>query len=175
MSFDAGSLQAFATVASAASTVTGAFGAYSTGQANAGAASYQAAVARNNAAVAEQNAQYALQSGRIEEQTRRQKTAGIIGEQRAKMAASGIDIGSGTPLNLQESTAQVGELDALTIRNNAMRKAYGYRVQASDFDANAGLLDMQASNIFNPMCRLSEISCAGYFLLYPIPPTLAAQ
>ena len=146
MSFDAGSLQMLSSVMSGVGAVTQAYGAYATGQANSNAANYQAAVARNNAIVAEEHARYALEAGRIGEQNQRQKTAQMIGAQRAQMAASGIDIGSGTPLNLQASTAQVGELDALTIRNNAMRQAYGYRVQASDFGANAGLLDMQASN-----------------------------
>src|SRR3990167_11565630 len=108
MSFDAGSLQMLSTVRSGVGAVTGAAGAYSTGQANASAASYQAAVARNNAAVAEQNAQYALQAGRASEQAQRMKTAQMIGAQRAAMGGSGIDIGSGTPLNLQASTAQVG-------------------------------------------------------------------
>ena len=146
MGFDAGSLQMLSMITGGVGAVTSAIGASNTGQANSAAAQYQAAVARNNATVAENNAQYALAAGRTSEQAQRMKTAQMIGAQRASMAANGIDIGSGTPLNIQESTGQVGEMDALTIRNNAMRQAYGYRVQASDFNANAGLLDMQASN-----------------------------
>ncbi len=146
MSFDAGSLQTFAMAASAAGSATSAIGSLTTGNANAQAAQYQAAVARNNQIVADQNAAYAEKSGQSQEAVSRQRTASTIGAQRAQMAANGIDIGSGSALNLQTGTAKIGELDALTIRNNAARAAYGYRVQGSDFGANANLLDMQASN-----------------------------
>ena len=139
-------LQSLSMLLSGVSGVTSAVGAFTGGRAQADAAAYQAAVARNNQTVAESNAAYALQAGKIAEQAQRQKTAQLVGAQRAQMAASGVDISSGTPLNLQQSQQQVGELDALTIRNNAMRQAYGYQVQASDFGANAGMLDMTAKN-----------------------------
>lgn len=146
MSFDASTLQAFAMASSAAGAITGASGALTTGKANAEAAQYQAAVARNNQIVAEQNAQYAVQAGRRQEETQRQKTAQTIGMQRAAMAHNGIDIGSGSALNLQSDAAMVGELDALTIRNNALRQAINFSNQGAAYGANAGLLDKQASN-----------------------------
>lgn len=146
MSFDPQSIAQLSMAASAASSAVSARGAVDTGQANADAATYQAAVARNNSTVAQSNAQYALSAGRQSEYAQRQKTAQMIGMQRAQMAANGIDIGSGTPANIQADTASVGEMDALTIRNNAARQAYGYQVQAADFDANAMLLDRTAAN-----------------------------
>jgi hypothetical protein len=39
---------------------------------------------------------------------------------------------SGTALDLLGDTAQIGEEDALTIRNNAAREAWGYRNQANE-------------------------------------------
>lgn len=146
MSFDASSLQTFAMASSAAASLTGAVGSLTTGNANGQAAQYQAAVARNNEVVAKQNSDFALSAGRRQEEAQRLKTAQVIGMQRAQLAHSGIDIGSGSALRLQEDTARVGELDALTIRNNAARAAYGYEVQASDFGANAGMLDRTAKN-----------------------------
>jgi hypothetical protein len=44
---------------------------------------------------------------------------------------------SGTPLNLLSDTAQIGEEDAQTIRNNAAREAWGYRNQANEASAGA--------------------------------------
>ena len=146
MGFDLSTLQSLSTIAGGVGAVTGAIGSYNSGAANADAAMYQAAVARNNQTVAMQNAKYALDAGRVQEQAQRQKTAQMIGAQRAAMAANGIDISSGTPARIQESTGIVGELDALTIRNNAARQAYNYQVQAGDFEANAGMLDRTASN-----------------------------
>lgn len=146
MSFDASSLQTFAMAASAAGSLASAGGSLTTGNANAQAAQYQAAVARNNEIVSNQNAEYAKQAGVSREQAQRQKTASTIGMQRAQMAKNGIDIGSGSALNLQSDTAMIGELDALTVRNNALRQAINFSRQGADFGANARLLDMQASN-----------------------------
>ncbi len=146
MSFDASTLQMISTGTSAVGGIVGAVGALNSGSANSDSAMYQAAVARNNSTVAEQNAQYALEAGKRQESAQRQKTAQMIGAQRANMAANGIDIGSGSALNLQADSRLVGEMDALTIRNNAERQAYNYRVQAGDFTANSGLLTQQASN-----------------------------
>ena len=135
--------------ASLVGAVTGARGAIDAGGANADAATYQAAVARNNKIISDQNATYALQAGKASESNQRQKTAQTIGAQRAAMAANGIDIGSGSPLNLQADTAMIGELDALTIRNNALRNAINFSRQASDFGANASLLDRRAESSRN--------------------------
>lgn len=146
MSFDADSLQMVSMVTSGVGALVGAVGATQTGQANYQAATYQSAVAQNNQTIAEQNARYALEAGRSQESAQREKTAQMIGMQRAQMAANGIDIGSGSALNVQASTAATGELDALTIRNNAARAAYNYNVQAGDFAANAKLADMTAAN-----------------------------
>jgi hypothetical protein len=40
----------------------------------------------------------------------------------------------------------MGELDALTIRNNAAREAWGYRVQATNYRQSASLTKMAAKN-----------------------------
>lgn len=61
----------------------------------------------------------------------RVKTKQAIGTQRTALAANGVDVNSGSASQLQDDTAMLGELDALTIQNNAAREAYGYRVQAT--------------------------------------------
>jgi hypothetical protein len=43
-------------------------------------------------------------------------------------------------------TAQLGELDALTIRSNAEREAYGYTTQSSNLTAQSGLTRMAGRN-----------------------------
>ena len=143
MSFDASTLQMISAGTSAVGAVSGAVGSMNQGNAGYSSGMYQAAVARNNATIAEQNA---LEAGRVKEGVQRQKTAQTIGAMRASMAGRGIDIGSGSPLNLQADTRIAGELDALTIRNNAERMAYNYRVQSGDFAANSALLSSQADN-----------------------------
>lgn len=144
MGIAAESLKGLSTIASGAGAVMGAVGALDSAEANASASMYQAGVARNNQTIADQNAAYALQAGRVAEQNQRQRTKQTVGMQRAQMAANGIDIGSGSAANLQADTAAVGELDALTVRNNALRQAINYRQQGADFGANAGFLDDRA-------------------------------
>jgi hypothetical protein len=117
-------------------------------QANAAASSaaYQAGMMRNREVIAEKNAQDAIQRGQVAEQQQRLKTAQIIGGQRAALASQGGDVNSGSPLDIQSDTAGAGEQDALTIRSNAAREAYNYKVQGESAGAQAGLLDMQFAN-----------------------------
>jgi hypothetical protein len=54
----------------------------------------------------------------------------VIGTQRAEFAAQGVDVGSGSAVDVQKDTAYQGEIDALTLRTNAAREAWGYTVEA---------------------------------------------
>src|SRR5262245_14171461 len=83
-----------------------------------------------NARVEEEAARDALVRGALGEQQQRQLTRGIIGTQRAGFASQGVDVGTGSALDVQADAAYLGELDALTIRNNAAREAHGYQVEA---------------------------------------------
>lgn len=79
----------------------------------------------------EQQAQSTLQAGERAEQTSRLSTAGLKGAQRAAMAANGVDLGEGSAARVLTSTDVLGESDAETIRANAIRQAFGYRVDAT--------------------------------------------
>lgn len=144
MGIDPATLAMIAIGTQVAGAVVQAGAAAGKGEADAAAARYQAAVSRNNAIIAERNAQAELQRGQQLEASKRERTAQALATQRARMAASGLAIDTGSPLRLQEDVAGLGELDALTIRNNAARAAYGYRVQGMSFESQAGLLGMQA-------------------------------
>lgn len=116
------------------------------GAAQAKADKYQAAVAENNRIIAEQNAVYELQAGQTEEQGQRMKTGQVISQAKAEQGASGIDAATGSAVKVRQTTATIGELDALTIRDNAERRAYGYRAEGVNFQAQAGLYKMQAQS-----------------------------
>lgn len=89
-------------------------------------------VSKVNAGISEQAAKDALARGKVEADDMRQQTKQVIGTQRTGFAANGIDVNTGSAGQIQNDTAALGELDALTILNNAAREAYGYRVQAVD-------------------------------------------
>lgn len=139
----AGSMASAAATASLAASVIGAgmsaYGAIQQGQAARKQAEYQAAVSRNNALLAERQAQDAEQRGKVAEDAQREKIAGLLGTQRAMLAGTGFDLGDDTSASLLGDTAAAGELDALTIRNNAAREAYGYRTRGMNFNADADL------------------------------------
>lgn len=101
------------------------------GQAAAGKANKQ--IADYNAQVAELQAEQALKRGREDESRLRLQTRQTAGSQRAALAAMGIDVDDGTAGQIQDDTTYFGELDALTIRNNAALEAWGYRTQATDY------------------------------------------
>lgn len=124
----------------------GALGAIQQGFAAQQSAKYQSRVAENNAKVAQWQARDATARGAQEEARHRLAVAGTIGTQRSALAAQGTTLDAGSPLDILGDTAAFGELDALTIRGNAEREAYGYRVQGSNFQAESGLLASQGSN-----------------------------
>lgn len=85
-----------------------------------------------NASIADLQAADALARGREEENRFRQGVRLLIGSQRAGIAGGNIDVGFGSALDVQADAAFLGELDALTIRTNAAREAWGFKVEAED-------------------------------------------
>lgn len=136
----------WASALAAASTVFSTVGAYRNSQSAKAAYEYQAEVARNNATVNEWKAQDAITRGQTDEANRRMQTAQLKGRQRAAMAARGVDLGEGSALNILTDTDYMGEIDALTIRDNANREAWAFRSAGANDTANAGLLSTRASN-----------------------------
>jgi hypothetical protein len=125
-------LAAASTAASILGTGMSAFGGMQQGR-------YQAAVAKNNQRLAERQAEDALRRGDLAEDQQRRKTGLILGTQRAGLAGQGTALDEGSPLDIVGDTAMVGETDALTIRSNAEREAWGYRAQAMNFGAQADI------------------------------------
>lgn len=94
---------------------------------------YQEQVAKNNAQIAEWQAQDALRQGQAEEARLRMQSAGLRSEQRVGYAASGVALDSDSVINTMVSTDYMTEYDAATLRTNAARAAWGYRVQGNNY------------------------------------------
>lgn len=111
---------------------------------NQGAASarYNAQVAANNAETAKQNANFAGQEGDANAGIEQIKTRANVGSIKASQAANGIDVNTGSAVDVRSSAAEIGELNALNIRSNAARQAYGYQTQANS-DVAQSQLDRQ--------------------------------
>lgn len=120
--------------------------------------------AKQQAAVDENNSQFdswlagdAIARGRIEENASRQRTAQLKGTQRATLGARGIDLTVGSAEDILSDTDYMGEIDALTIRQNAEREAYGYSRQAAGLAGSADNLRSTAGAISPATAGLSTL------------------
>lgn len=91
-----------------------------------------------NAKVAELQAKDALVRGAQEEGRYRAQVRGLLGTERVAYAAGNIDVSYGSAVDVQADTEFMGELDALQIRTNAAREAWGYQVTAANARAGSG-------------------------------------
>lgn len=93
-----------------------------------------------NADLARKAAKDARNRGDAAEQQHRLKVKGLAGRQTAVMAANGVDLGFGSPLDILGDTAELGELDALTIRKNYEQEADRSFAQEAQFNREEAAL-----------------------------------
>lgn len=94
---------------------------------------YLEAVYDKNAGFADSQAEDAIARGFETEFRRRAETRQQVGSQRASLAGQGIDVNYGSALATQMDARDIGEVDVATIRNNARREAWGYKVEAYNY------------------------------------------
>jgi hypothetical protein len=103
---------------------------------------YEGDILDQNAGLAQQQAADSLARGREAEGRQRAQGRQLAGAQRAAFAASGVEIDSGSAADVMANDHALDELDAMTIRNNAAREAWGYQVQSNDYRRQADLARM---------------------------------
>jgi multidrug efflux pump subunit AcrA (membrane-fusion protein) len=135
--FNAGNFSSVGTGLQVAGVLGSTLGAYNKSSLEKQGYAYESAVARSNAQLAEYQAADAIVRGQTTENNVRQKTAQLKGTQRASFAARGIDMGSGSALDILTSTDYMGERDALLARDNAGREAWGHTVEATNYTNKA--------------------------------------
>jgi hypothetical protein len=87
-------------------------------------------LAEYNAKVATLQGKYAIERGQQTEARARIATGQMQGAQRAAYAGQNVLVDDGTALEAQTDAAKWGEIDALTIRNNAALEAWGFKQSA---------------------------------------------
>lgn len=127
--------------------ILGAIGAWAGAGAQKTSLRAQAEIAEINARAAESNAQAVLFAGQREQQRSMLHTAGLKGAQRARIAANGIDLGVGSAVRVLTTTDVMGQIDANQIKANAVRQAWGQRVQATNYQNDALVKRANASAI----------------------------
>ena len=133
----------------AAGAAMGTVGSYYSAQNTKSNLQMQANLADTNAQIAELGAQSALAQGAKEEQRSRLQTTALKKSQRVAMAANGVDLGQGSAAEILTSTDLMGDIDANTIKANAVRNAWGYRTQATNYQ-NQALMNRASAGAISP-------------------------
>jgi hypothetical protein len=120
-------------IAGGASAGLGAYGQYQQAQA-------AKETARHNQRLADMQADDARDRGVLESEKMGRKVGSFRGQQRAALAANGLDLTSGTPASLLEQTDYYGLEDQRTVASNTAREVAGYKNRAKAYG-------MQADNI----------------------------
>lgn len=132
---------AFLAVASAA---VSAIGTIAGGVASRNQANYQAAVASNNSTIAQENAVRTEQAGNIAAENQGRKGSAKVAGIKVAQAANGVDVNSGSALDVQTGQRETDKLDTETVLSNSELQAYGYRTQAAGFQSEAQLDENKA-------------------------------
>lgn len=97
----------------------------------------QAMASEYNADVAQQNAAIAAQQGQAAVAAQQRTAARTIGSMKAAYGASGVQVDSGSPLDVLADSASMAELDKLTTQYNYALRGMGYSQQANLANMNA--------------------------------------
>lgn len=168
MGFNAGTMGTLALGLTGASAASNFVGGVSAARNQRASLESQARIAEINAGLAETNAKWletsaedATRRGEAELQASRRRSAALKGSQRAAMAANGIDLGSDTALDVVTSTDVLSAEDEQAIQENAIRTAWGFRMEAQNARAAGGQQQMAANSARGSARGISPLS-AGY-------------
>lgn len=112
----------------------------------------EAALADTNARILEMNAQGELAAGQREEQKILLDKAQRKGSQKVAFAANGVTLDTdptSTVNNVLTSSEVLGEIDANTAAANAIRSAWGFRLEGTN-EKNRALLARASAKSINP-------------------------
>jgi hypothetical protein len=90
-----------------------------------------------------------------------------IGSSRVAMAASGVDVASGSALDVQMDLAGQGAVGAKTIENNSWREAWGFEVQGSNIMAESdmrqrAMQELMETSLLTGGAKAARALMAGY-------------
>ena len=93
-------------------------------------AEFQRQQYETNSLLSELQASDAIRRGDKEAAAAHRAGEQMIGAQRAALAANNVDVNFGSARDIQEDTFEIAEKDKRTIKNNAWREAWGYKMAA---------------------------------------------
>lgn len=151
------------TIAYGVAAVLAVAGGVQTARAQKAAGEAQAQADEANARIGQQQAEQARQIGNMEEERQMRRVRAAVATQRATQAANGLDVNSGTALDLQAETAGFGTADALNLRSNAIRQAWGFEVGAVNDINSASAARAAGSNAATGTMLTTASQVAGMY------------
>jgi hypothetical protein len=146
----------------AASAGVSMLGAMQQSKAQKTAAEYNSAIAANNAKVSEWQAQDAQDRALRNAEDLGRRQAAVKGEQKAKMAANGLDLSMGTPEAVLDQTDFYGLQDQANAVDAGNKEAWALRTKRDSFTAESGWQRSKAAAESPAMAgATSLISSAG--------------
>lgn len=130
--------------------LTSTVGSYYSARSQASSLGHQANIAEINARIADLGAESALEQGKQQVAERTLRAGQERGAQRAALAANGVVLNEGSSAEIQASSALMKEIDANTLRANALRSAWGYRMNAGNLRSEATMARATARGL-NPL------------------------
>lgn len=132
-------------VLSLAGTAAKAGGQLKGGQATSSADLFKAQIANNNAIAYGQAATRAVQGGEVASDVAGLQTAATIGRTKATQAANGINVNTGSAVDVRAGQAAAGRINQDTTLSNAQLQGYGYRVRGMQESEQAQLDTAEAA------------------------------
>lgn len=137
-------------------------GAYAQAEATKAQAKYNEQQARSAEMMAKMQADDALERGDSEAARVRKQGKQVVGAQRAMMAAQGLDLSSGTAQDLQTESYLTSADDALRVKNNAYREAWGYKAEGANKRAQARMESIGAKYSARSTLLTGGMQAAAY-------------
>jgi hypothetical protein len=147
MGLEAGTLGQIALITQAGGAASSAVGTYFKSASDKSSLQTQAVISDTNARIAELSAQSALAQGQRQIGALTLKAGQLKSDQRASLAANGVDLGEGSAAELQASTEIMKDVDVGTLTANSERTAWGYRSQAVNDSSQAAMDRANATSI----------------------------
>lgn len=95
------------------------------------------------------------------ENVHREKVAQMKANQRAALGANGVDLNSGSPLQLQEDTELMGNVDALRIRSNYTDEAQNLNDKATLVRSEGAMAKSAGNKAFTTSLIMAAGGVAG--------------
>lgn len=142
--------------------------AFSSAKAEKAQLKHQARMAEINADLSRHKAEGAFVQGRSQIASTMRQHGQALAQQRASMASRGIDMGYGSAAETRATAEFFAETDYNTMSANALRNAWGYKQEATNYEnqalmarANANAIDPGKQAFFSLLGSAAQ-SYAGY-------------